>query len=115
MNKLRRQYKSTVDESSDIAPDSEDDWLEIDPNSNIAGTTDTMLTSPDFIEPNERDLIYSYAPAENNTPVSIFVEKNSEELSYSGIFCGQARAPNNQRSVPVTYGEIVKSELRNYD
>ena len=42
MNKLRRQYKSTVDESSDIAPDSEDDWLEIDPNSNIAGTTDTM-------------------------------------------------------------------------
>ncbi|CAC5385253.1 unnamed protein product [Mytilus coruscus] len=79
---------------------------------NVAGSTDTLLTTPDFFETNERNLVYSFAPAENNQPISIFTEKTAKEQAYPGIFCGQARIPNDQRTVPVSYGEKVKSELR---
>jgi hypothetical protein len=43
------------------------------------------------------------------------MEKHSEELCFPGIYCGIPRYSNSQRSTPVTYGEIVKSELRNVD
>ncbi|CAC5418472.1 unnamed protein product [Mytilus coruscus] len=82
---------------------------------NVTGSTDTLLATPHFFETNERDLVYSFAPAENNQPISIFTEKTDEEQAYPGIFCGQARIPNDQRTVPVSYGEIVKSELRKMD
>jgi hypothetical protein len=45
----------------------------------------------------------------------VFLEQDSEELAFPGIFCGQRRPINNERKVKVTYGDIVKSELRNCD
>ena len=60
-----------------------------------------MLTAPDFVENSERDYVFSFAPAEGNVPMSVFLEKNSEELSFPGIFCGTARVPNKDRPVPV--------------
>ena len=79
------------------------------------GVLDTMLTAPDFVESAERDFVFSFAPAEGHTPLSVFLEKNSEELAFPGIFCGQTRCINKEREVPVTYSEIVRSELRNSD
>ena len=79
------------------------------------GVLDTMLTAPDFVESAERDFVFSFAPAEGHTPLSVFLEKNSEELAFPGIFCGQTRRINKEREVPVTYSEIVRSELRNSD
>ena len=36
-------------------------------------------------------------------------------ISYPGIFCGEARAENSARDVPVYYSDICKSELRRSD
>ena len=48
-----------------------------------------MLTAPDFLTDGEREGIYSIAPGEGNTPLSIFRDQYSEELAYPGIFLGQ--------------------------
>ncbi|CAC5373555.1 unnamed protein product [Mytilus coruscus] len=96
-------------------PKSEDEW-EVEKNDeNVAGSTNTLITTPDFFKTNERDLVDSFAPAENYQAISMFTEKTAEEQAYTGTFCGQARIPNDKRTVPVSYGEIVKSELRNMD
>lgn len=41
--------------------------------------------------------------------------KYCEELTYPGIFVGQARPDNKERLVNVNYGDICKSELRRSD
>ena len=74
-----------------------------------------MLTAPDFLEDDERNLQYTFAPGQNRTPVSIFKDKYSEELAYPNIFCGQSRPAVKDRKVPVYYSEICKSEIRSQD
>ncbi|MES9882338.1 MAG: AAA family ATPase [Sedimenticola sp.] len=74
-----------------------------------------MFTSPDFIEEEEKDNIWSFAPGEGNIPTSIFRDTNCEELSFPGIFAGEARVENNVRPVKVHYSDIVKSEIRRKD
>ena len=98
-----------------LSGDDDDTWSETEEDSpDNVSHMDTMLTSPTFIEPQEQSNIYSIAPAQNNTPLSIFTDKNSEELSFPNIFCGEARPDNNKRPVPIYYSEICKSEvLRN--
>ena len=93
----------------------EDPWNEVDESELCAGTLDTLLTSPDFVEDCERDKILSFAPGENNHSISIFKDHNCEELAYPGIFCGHARAGNKERFVPAYYNDICKSELRRSD
>ncbi|WAQ97286.1 hypothetical protein MAR_029976 [Mya arenaria] len=93
----------------------DDKWSEIDENELMSGMCDTMLSSKDFLEPDERDFVYYFAPGEGGAPVSVFLEKESEELAFPSIFCGERRPNNDERPVNVTYGEIVKSELRNVD
>ena len=51
----------------------------------------------------------------NNTPISIFRDKYSEELAYPGIFLGQKRPDNTNRLTSVHYSDICKSELRRSD
>ena len=80
-----------------------------------AGVTDAMFTATDFLEDNERQNILNVAPAEGNRPLSVFRDKNCEELSYPGIFLGQARPETKQRMVKVNYSDICKSELRRSD
>ena len=77
------------------------------------GTTDTMLTEQDYLEPPEFQAIYNFAPAENSTPKSIFLDKYCEEMAYPDIYLGHARQA--ARHVPVHYAEIVKSELLQVD
>ena len=94
----------------------DEEWSENeDDQENNSGVLDTMLTSPDFLEDEERELQYILAPGQGRTPVSVFKDKYSEELAYPNIYCGQSRPDNKLRKVPVYYSEICKSELRHYD
>ena len=94
--------------------DNEDEWSE-DEAEIPAGTLDTMLTAPNFVEDNERQHILNVAPAEGNRPMSVFSDKYSEELAYPGIFLGQPRKDNKDRWVKVHYSDVCKSELRRSD
>ena len=91
-----------------------EDWSE-DEAEIPAGVTDTMLTATDFLEDHERETIHNVAPGEGNRPLSIFRDKYSEELAYPGIFLGQKRPEDKERSVKVFYSDICKSELRRSD
>ena len=72
--------------------------------------TDTVLTATDFLNAYERGLIHNVAPGEGKKPLSIFRDKYSEELAYPGIFLGQKRPEDKERSVKVFYSDICKSE-----
>lgn len=63
----------------------------------------------------ERQYILNVVLAEDSTPVSIFLDKYSEELTYPGICWNLKRPENNKRLAPVQYREICKSELRRSD
>ncbi len=99
---------------SDDQTNPEDDWSE-DEAEIPAGVTDSMLTAPDFVDDNERQNIYNFAPAEGNRPLSIFIDQYSEEMAYPGIFLGQKRTDDKQRLKSVYHSEICKSELRQFD
>ena len=48
-----------------------------------------MLTPPNFIEDDESDAVYSFAPGQHNTPLSILQDNDSEEPAFINIFCGE--------------------------
>ena len=99
-----------------MAENDDEQWSENeDDQENNSGVLDTLLTSPDFLEDEERELQYVLAPGQGRTPVSVFKDKYSEELAYPNIYCGQSRLNNKLRKVPVYYSEICKSELRHQD
>ena len=91
-------------------------WEENNESEECAGVLDTMLISSDFVESDDHDeLVFSFAPGEGSKPLSIFKDKYCEELAYPGIFCGERRAENSERDIPVYYSDICKSELRRRD
>ena len=100
------------DESTSNIPD--DQWSE-DKAEIPAGTTDSMLTTSDFVSDNEKQEIYNFAPGEGNKPLSVFRDQFSEELAYPGIFLGQKRPDDKERLRNIHYSEICKSELRRSD
>jgi len=71
---------STVDEKDDS-----DGWCEVDEHP--SGVTDTLLQEPDIAENVEN--IISFAPGEGNRPLGIFMDKDSEYVSFPTIFCGK--------------------------
>lgn len=73
---------------------------------------DTCLQSLDF---RDFDQVLSVAPAENNSPISLFHDIDSEMLSSPLIFCGKTRTENSKRNVSLHYSDICKWELRNVD
>ena len=91
--------------------DSNDEWCE--ETEHPSGVMDTLLQEPDIAE--HADNIISFAPAEGNRPLGIFIDKDSEFLSFPSIFCGKRRAENSDRLVPVHYSTICKWELRAQD
>ena len=106
----RRKQDQMPENDDEQWSENEDDYDE-----NHSGVLKTMLTSPDFLEDEERELRYILAPGQGRTPVSVFNDKYSEELAYPNIYCGQSRLDNKSRKVPVYYCEICKSELRHRD
>ena len=60
----------------------DEEWSENeDDQENNSGVLDTMLTSPDFLEDEERELHYILAPGQGRPPISVFKDKYSEELA----------------------------------
>ena len=100
------------DETTSNIP--EDQWSE-DEAEIPAGTTDSMMTTSDFVSDSEKQEIYNFAPGEGNKPLSVFRDQFSEEMAYPGIFLGQKRPGDKERLRNVHYSEICKSELRRSD
>ncbi len=112
-NNTNNISSSDVDNSNNEKYDSEvsDSFCEVDERP--SGVTDTLLQEPDVTENAEK--IICFAPGEGNKPLGIFMDKDSEYLSFPTIFCGKRRPDNKERKVPVTYGTVAKWELRCQD
>ena len=89
----------------------DDGWCEVEERT--SGVTDTLLQEPDITENAEN--IITFAPGEGNKPLGIFMDKDSEFLSFPTIYCGKSRADNKERTTPVHYSTICKWELRSQD
>ena len=97
--------------NSETIDNDDDNCCEVDERP--SGVTDTLLQEPEIAE--NGDNIISFAPGEGNKPLGIFMDKDSEFLSFPTIFCGKRRADNKKRKVPVSYSTIAKWELRCQD
>ena len=103
---------SPVDKKeNDESCDETDAWCEVEERP--AGVLDTLLIEPD-VNQDYHDVL-SFAPGEGNKPLGLFVDQNSEYLSFPTIFCGKKRADNVDRQIPVQYSAICKWELRCQD
>ena len=111
MQDCQKSISDAHDEKPGCEKEDSDDWCEVDERP--SGVTDTLLQEPDVVE--NVDRIISFAPGEGNRPLGIFMDKDSEYLSFPTIFCGKQRAANNERKVPVSYSTICKWELRCQD
>ena len=78
--------KDADNETTSNIPD--DQWSEDDAEI-TAGTTDSILTTSDFVTDSEKQEIYNFGPDEDNKPLSVFRNQFSEEMAYAGIFFGQ--------------------------
>lgn len=45
-------------------PDKDDEWSEINNDEVVSGMCDTMLSAQGFLEPDEREYVYTFAPGE---------------------------------------------------
>ena len=91
--------------------DDNDDWCEVEER--FTGSLNTLLQPPEMID--SVDKIINFAPEEGNRPLGIFMDTESEFLSFPTIFCGKQRASYKEREVPVSYITICKWELRSKD
>ena len=54
------------------------------------------------------DKILSSVPGEGNKPLGIFMDKDSEFLSFPTIFCGKRRTDNKDGKIPLSYSTVAK-------
>ena len=101
----------TVTCNDTIDNDTDDEWCET--TEQPSGVMDTLLQEPDITQDGDR--IVSFAPGEGNRPLGIFMDKDSEYLSFPTIYCGKRQADNSERFVPVHYSTMCKWELRSKD
>jgi hypothetical protein len=94
-----------------IDNDTDDEWCE--ETERPSGVMDTLLQEPHVAQ--HGDKIISFAPDERNRLLGIFIDKDSEFLSFPTIYCGKCRADNSEILVPVHYSTICKWELRSKD
>ncbi|CAB3985504.1 Hypothetical predicted protein [Paramuricea clavata] len=112
VNIQSQENVATMQASNDpIDNDTDDEWCE--PTERASGVMDTLLQEPDITQ--DGDKIISFAPGEGNRPLGIFIDKDSEFLSFPTIYCGKRQADNSERLVPVHYSTICKWELRSQD
>ena len=84
--------ETSNDEDDQITSNSpQDEWTE-DEAEIPAGVTDSMLTTPDFVNDSKRQEIYNFAPGKGNRHLSVFRDQYCEEMAYPGIFLGQKRS-----------------------
>ncbi|XP_052276203.1 uncharacterized protein LOC127875286 isoform X2 [Dreissena polymorpha] len=78
-----------------------------------AGPLDTLLQAQNIME-ETRDIL-SVAPGEGSSPLSIFLDKHAESLSFPSLYCGKEMKSENDYDVKVHYTDLCKSELRRTD
>lgn len=111
-NNTEQLSSEPITDSKNNDDDNVDDgWSEVEDRP--SGVTDTLLQEPDMTGNVEK--IISFAPGEGNRPLGIFMDKESEFLSFPSIYCGQTRADNKERTTPVHYSTVCKWELRSQD
>ena len=86
----------------------DDNWCEVEERP--SGVSDTMLQHSDTTENLQK--VLSFAPGECNRPIGVFMDKDSEFLSFPTIYCGETWPDNKERHTPVHYSTICKWELR---
>ena len=59
--------------------------------------------------------VLCFAPGEDNIPLGIFMDTDSEFLAFPTIFCGETRPDNKDRKIPDHYSTVCKWELRRQD
>ena len=60
----------------------------------------------------KNDIWLKNAQGEENRPLGIFMDKESEFLSFHTIYCGQTRADYKERTTPVSgWGETILNDL----
>ena len=69
-------------DSIGIDNDTDDEWCEA--TERPSGVMDTLLQEPDISQ--HGDKIISFAPGEGNRPLGLFVDQNSEHLSFPNYF-----------------------------
>lgn len=85
-----------------------------DPSDELSsGPLDTLFPPKDILE-DARDVL-SVAPAEGYSPGSIFLDKHSESLSFTSLYCGEEMKAPNEYDIKVHYTDLCKSELRRTD
>ena len=107
-NNTEQLNSKAITDSKNDNDDDDDGWTEVEDRP--SGVTYTLLQEPDMTENVEK--IMSFAPGEGNRPLGIFMDKESEFLSFPTIYCGQTRADNKERTTPVHYSTVCKWELR---
>lgn len=55
--------------------------------------------------------MYTFASGEGGDPVGVVLEKETVELAFPAMFCGERRTSNEERRVNISCGEIIKAEL----
>ena len=93
-----------------IENDTDHEWCET--TEQLSGVMDTLLQEPDITQDGDR--ILSFVPG-GNRPLGIFIDKDSEYLSFPSIYCCKCQADNSERLVPVHYSTMCKLELRSKD
>ena len=94
-----------------IDNDTDDEWCET--TEQPSSVVDTLLEEPDITQDGDR--IIRFVPGERNRPLGIFMDKDSEYLSFPNIYCGKRQADNSERLIPVHYSTMCKWELQSKD
>ena len=107
MDKSSLTKDSTVTDAYDS-----DHFSEIDSNEQV-GNVDTLVDDANL--ENKYDQVFTFAPGEDQHPLSLYHDVDAEYLCFPTIFCGQKCPSKEERTVPVHYSDIVKWELRSVD
>ncbi len=81
LNAQSQEVEPTNASNDSIDNDTDDEWCETTERS--SGIMDTLLQEPDITQDGDR--IISFAPGEGNRPLGIFIDKDSEFLSFPTI------------------------------
>lgn len=118
-----RQHQDNVEELEMFECDN--DWEETPHPNNATAALHTMIQNYDSAhtlrshsiedEQNDPSNVYNIAPSQGMRPLGLFQDKNSEELNFPKIFCGQSRDDYSKQTVRLSYKERCKWELRTRD
>ena len=113
---LPTTHDDTEDDNNVEEAKNKDNFNEVDDAERTTGNMDTMLDTPQMVEPEnpEREHAegFTFAPGEGQTPLALVRDADAEYLSFPTIFCGHRRSATK---IPVYYSDICKYELRSVD